>query len=65
MALYWKGDTLENNLHKLSHEVVGKTCEYNNVFKSQGKNLTSIIIIIITKFYGNAVLVEKKLAIWN
>ena len=42
----------------LSQEVVGKTCEYNNVFKSQGKNLTSIIIII-TKFYGNAVLVKK------
>lgn len=57
MPLYWNGDNLENSLHKLSHEVVGKTCEYNNVFKSQGKNLTSIIII--TKFYGNAVLVKK------
>lgn len=63
MPLYWNGDTLENNLYKLSHEVVGKTCEYNNVFKSQGKNLTSIIIII-TKFCGNTVLV-KKLTVGN
>lgn len=53
MGTLWK--TVSTNL---SHEVVGKTCEYNNVFKSQGKNLTSIIIII-TKFYGNAVLVKK------